>query len=179
MPALAEWTNGLLTQPEGSWDGDLASWDVSDVVTPWPFRTAIPGHSAAAPSRVVVRVNSPAPPDPIVNVIRQASELLHLPPGWNSYGAKPIANEAVEAAIAFLVEAIPAIPNVVAPAVVPTVRGGLQLEWRRQGVDLEIEFGPDATGSWYAEDRDTEETVEAPLVVDDVAFRRWLGRASG
>ena len=158
----------MLTQPEASWDGDFASWDASDVFT----RTA-------APSRVVVRVNSPAPPDPIVNVIRQASELVHLPPGWNSYGAKPVANEAVEAAIAFLIEAIPAGPNVVAPAVVPTVRGGLQLEWHRQGVDLEIEFGPDATGSWYAEDQETAETVEAPLVNGDVALRWWLGRASG
>ena len=179
MPALAERNHSLLTQSEGSWDRDLASRDTSDVLTRWFSRTGIPGHTTADPSRVVVRVNSPAPPDPIVNVIRQASELVQLPPGWNSYGAKPIANEAVKAAIAFLVEAIPAIPNVVAPAVVPTVRGGLQLEWHRQGVDLEIEFGPDATGSWYAEDRDTEETVEAPLVNDDVALRRWLGRASG
>ena len=179
MPALAEWNPGLLTQPEGSWDGDIASWDASDVFTRWPTRTTIPRHTTADPSRVVVRVNSPAPPDPIVNVIRKASELVHLPPGWNSYGAKPVANEAVEAAIAFLVEAIPASPNVVAPAVVPTVRGGLQLEWHRQGIDLEIEFGPDASGSWCAEDRETAETVEAPLVNDDVALRRWLGRASG
>lgn len=174
MPALAEWNQDFLTQPEGSWDGDIASWDASDV-----FTTRIPGLVAADPPRVVVRVHSAAPPDPIVNVIRKASELVRLPTGWNSYGARPVANEAVEAAIAFLVDAIPARPNVVAPAVVPTVRGGLQLEWHRQGVDLEIEFGPDASGSWCAEDRETAETVEAPLGNDDVTLRRWLDRASG
>lgn len=179
MSVLAEWNQGLLSQPEGSWDGDIASWGASAVFTRWPARTRLPGHAAMEPSRVVVRVNSPTPPDPIVNVIRKASELVHLPSGWNSYGARSVANEAVEAAIAFLVEATSASPNVVAPAVVPTVRGGLQLEWHRQGVDIEIEFGPDASGSWYAEDRETAETVEAPLVSHDVELRRWLDRASG
>ena len=178
MPALAEWNQSLLTQPEGSWDGDIASWDASDVFTRWPSRTRITGQVTADPPRVVVRVHSPAPPDPIVNVIRKASELVHLPTGWNSYGAKPVANEAVEAAITFLVKAIPASQNVVAPAVVPTVRGGLQLEWHRRGVDLEIEFGPDGSGSWYAEDRETEETVERPLLNEDVALLQWLGRVS-
>ena len=173
MPALAEWNQSLLTQPKGSWDGDIASWDASDV-----FTTRSSGKGTADPPRVVVRVHSPAPPDPIVNVIRKASELVHLPTGWNSYGAKPVTNEAVEAAIAFLVEAISASQNVVAPAIVPTVRGGLQLEWHRRGVDLEIEFGPDASGSWYAEDRETEETVEGPLLNENVALLQWLGRVS-
>lgn len=178
MPELAEWNQSLLTQRVGPCDRDLRSWGASEVFTRWPSRTRIPGHETADPPRVVVRVHSPAPPDPIVNVIRKASELVHLPTGWNSYGAKPVANEAVEAAITFLVEAIPASRNVVAPAVVPTVRGGLQLEWHRRGVDLEIEFGPDASGSWYAEDRETEETVERPLLNEDVALLQWLGRVS-
>ena len=179
MPELAEWNQSLLTQRVDPCDRDLRSWGASEVLTRWPSRGKISGHTSADPSRVVVRVSSPAPPDPIVNVIRKASELVHLPPGWNSYGAKPVANEAVEAAITFLVEAIPTRPNVVAPAVVPTVRGGLQLEWHRRGVDLEIEFGPDASGSWYAEDRETKETVEQPLLNEDVVLRQWLVRVSG
>ena len=109
---------------------------------------------------------------------RQASELVQLPAGWDSHGAKPVSSEAARAATTLLAKAVSAAPNLAAPALVPTVRGGIQLEWHRQGVDLEIEFEPDGSGSWYAEDRETEETVERPLLKEDAALRRWLGRAS-
>ena len=119
----------------------------------------------------------PTSPEPIAEAIRQASELVQLPERWNSYGAKPVSSEAARAATTFVVKAVSAAPNLAAPAVVPTVRGGLQLEWHRQGVDLEIEFEPDGSGSWYAEDRETEESVEQPLLDEDAALRRWLGQA--
>lgn len=61
----------------------------------------------------------------------------------------------------------------------PTVRGGLQLEWHRKGVDLEVEFEPNGSPSWYAEDLQTEEAVEATLADEDVALWQWLDRASG
>ena len=118
-------------------------------------------------------------PKTLKEAIRRAAELVQLPVGWDSYGAKPVSSEAARAAATFLVKAISAASNIAAPAVVPTVRGGLQLEWHRQGVDLEIVFGPDGSGSWYAEDRETEDTVERPLLNEDVALQRWLGRASG
>lgn len=75
--------------------------------------------------------------------IHQASELVQLPEGWDSYEAKPVSSQAARAAIAFLVKAASAVPNLPVPAVVPTVPGGIQLEWHRQGVDLEIEFKQD------------------------------------
>lgn len=109
---------------------------------------------------------------------RQASELLQLPGGWDSFGAKPVSSEAARAATTLLVQAVSAVPNLAAPAVIPTVRGGLQLEWHRQGVDLEIEFEPDGSGSWFAEDRETEEAAARTLLREDAALRRWLGRAS-
>ena len=109
---------------------------------------------------------------------RQASELVQLPGGWDSYGAKPVSSDAARAATTLMVKEASAVPNLAAPAVVPTVRGGLQLEWHRQGVDLEIEFEPDGSGSWFAEDRETEEAVARPLLDEDAALRRWLGRAS-
>lgn len=111
--------------------------------------------------------------------IHQASELLQLPEGWNSYEAKPVSTEAARAAIAFLAKAASAAPNLPAPAVVPTVPGGIQLEWHRQGMDLEVEFRRDGYGSWSAEDRETEEAVEQSLLDEDLALQRWLDRASG
>ena len=139
-----------------------------------------PGHggvvSMTAPQR---HGDSPAKATKTLETAtRQASALIQLPGGWDSYGAKPVSSDAARAATTLLVQAASAVPNLAAPAVVPTVRGGLQLEWHRQGVDLEIEFEPDGSGSWFAEDRETEETVERPLLGEDAALRRWLSRAS-
>lgn len=179
MPELAEWNQSLLTEPWSLRDRHVAPWGASDVFTHLRFRTTTQGQATATPPHVTVVVHLPMPPEPIQEAIRQASELVRLREGWNSYSAKPVSGEAVQAAITFLVEAALATPTVAAPAVVPTVRGGLQLEWHRRGVDLEIEFGPDASCSWCAEDRTTEETFEEALLNDVVALRRWLDRASG
>jgi len=192
MPEPAERNQDLLTQPSGSWESQAALWGASDVFTPGSFRTVTQGYVTVPPPDVTVVVHVrqgdqrtvssgdfPTPPDAIKEAIRRASELVQLPSGWNSYDAKPVSREAAQAAITFLVETASATPTVAAPAVVPTVRGGLQLEWHRQGIDLEVEFEPDAKCSWCAEDQRTEESYEEPLLSDVAALQHWLGRASG
>ncbi len=69
-------------------------------------------------------------------------------------------------------------PNLAAPSAVPTVRGGLQLEWHRQGVDVEIEFGVDDSASAYAKERGTGAALEGPVVGYENTIRQWLKRAS-
>lgn len=59
--------------------------------------------------------------------------LLALKAGWDSYGAKTITQESIDAAKQFLTSL----------HVVPTNKGGIQLEWHSCGVDVEVEFGPD------------------------------------
>lgn len=54
--------------------------------------------------------------------------------GWDSYGAAPLDDRAVDAVRAFLSWRW---------AVVPINSGGLQLERHDSGCDLEIEFGAD------------------------------------
>lgn len=117
--------------------------------------------------------------DPIQQTIRQAEKLLRLPRGWNSYCAKPISSDAVSKATAFLLRFDALVPNLAAPAVVPTVRGGLQLEWHGQGVDIEVEFGSGDPDSWSAEDEKAVESLSAPLARHENAIRRWLNRVSG
>jgi hypothetical protein len=63
-----------------------------------------------------------------------------LPDGWDSYGAKSIEPHVVDAAIELLHRIVQ--HNTLKPAVVPTNRGGIQIEWHTQGVDLEIEITP-------------------------------------
>ncbi len=64
--------------------------------------------------------------------------LLSLPEGWDSHGARHVDPDIAEAAIQLLreVSQLTTPP----PAVVPTVRGGIQIEWHTGGIDLEIEF---------------------------------------
>ena len=64
------------------------------------------------------------------------------------------------------------------PVFVPTVRAGVQLEWHRQGVDIEVEVSPDGLVSWCADDRRTGEKFEATLVGQEETIRAWLRRAS-
>ena len=117
--------------------------------------------------------------DPTQQTIRQTGKLLGLPPGWNSYCAKPISSDAVSKATAFLLKFDALVPNLAAPAVVPTVRGGLQFEWHRHGVDLEVEFGSGSPDSWSAEDEKAVESLSAPLARHENAIRKWLNRVSG
>ncbi len=42
------------------------------------------------------------------------------------------------------------------PSVVPTYEGGIQVEWHRNGVDLEIEIGPDGNAEYFFASPDEE-----------------------
>src|SRR2546425_10354939 len=60
-------------------------------------------------------------------ILKEMNELLDLPPNWNSYGAHVIETEAVVRAMQLLgAVTSEASPR---PHVVPTRRGGVQLEW--------------------------------------------------
>jgi hypothetical protein len=64
--------------------------------------------------------------------------LADLPADWDSYGARRVAPEiALKAAELLAHLARPETPR---PAVVPTVRGGVQIEWHLPGVELELDF---------------------------------------
>ena len=67
-----------------------------------------------------------------------------------------------------------------APAVVPTDRGGVQAEWHRNGLYLEIESDPDGGLEYYASGRGHE--YEGPVLDDDLAelleSARLLGEPS-
>jgi hypothetical protein len=76
--------------------------------------------------------------------LKEARETLRgfatLPEDWDSYGAKSIEPHVVDAAIEHLHRIVQ--HHTLKPAVVPTNRGGIQIEWHTQGVDLEIEITP-------------------------------------
>lgn len=79
----------------------------------------------------------PEPPAWLLPTIQSMASLLSLPANWNSYGARPIDPRDVVLALDLLDRTMQ--PDTPPPAVAPTARGGLQLEWHLRGIDLEVE----------------------------------------
>ena len=115
--------------------------------------------------------------DGLIPVIERMAELVALPRGWDSRNARAVSDVALRRTIEFLLEYV--ADGIDSPVVVPTVRGGLQLEWHNNGVDVEVEVAPNGHVSCLAEDRLSEEPVEAGLAGSEGWIRHWLKRASG
>jgi hypothetical protein len=62
--------------------------------------------------------------------------IVKLPPGWDSYSAKPVRQENVEAALQALVTVMSEGSEL--PWIVPLPSGGIQLEWHSESSDIEI-----------------------------------------
>jgi hypothetical protein len=96
------------------------------------------------------------------SIIARVEELIDLPAGWDSYGAGRVRPDAALHAIkvySLLVrEAFPA------PHLVPTVSGGVQLEWHLPGMDLEIEVLGRGRLQVFLEDEGTGQAIEESLL---------------
>jgi hypothetical protein len=109
-----------------------------------------------------------------IETVRIFIELLELPRGWNSYNAKQIRKENVNAAISLLGRIMR--PGTPPPIVVPTVRGGVQLEWHTNGVNLEIAIDSPEHISFFAEDIRSNEEPEQEL--NESTIIQWIDRIS-
>ncbi len=142
-----------------------------------PLVRTTPQESPWRPARrIAIRAPRRDLPEELLHALERACELQQLPRGWNSYGADPVSDTAFRQTIEFLTAYV--VRGIAGPVLVPTVRGGVQLEWHRRGVDIEIEVGPDGAVSWCAEDRHSGEEVEAGLAGHEATVRTWLRRAS-
>ncbi|MBK6688775.1 MAG: hypothetical protein IPG45_30160 [Deltaproteobacteria bacterium] len=90
-----------------------------------------------SPGTIVLEVESEEHLKRVRPVVESCLRLLGLRPGWDSYGAESPRPDLVEAALQLLVRMLK--QDVPAPTVVPTNRGGLQLEWHLPTRDLEVE----------------------------------------
>ena len=103
--------------------------------------------------------------------------LLALPENWDSYGGRRIAPAAVNAAVDLLRQIVR--QSTPAPAVIPTARGTVQLEWHIRGVDLEIEVtGPGDASAAFEDARDGAEW-ESELGGDLSPLIHPIARLSG
>jgi hypothetical protein len=93
------------------------------------------------------------------DVASRLRELMRLPRDWDTYGGIAVKQTSAAQALWFLTRFLE--PGSAAPWVVPLSDGGVQFEWHREGVDVEIVFSP-------------EEGDEAS-VVDQIHGVTWEG----
>ena len=99
-------------------------------------------------------------------------DLLGLQEGWNSYSAKPIRHGNAVRAVEVLFELLGS--RTPPPIVVPTVRGGIQLEWHTNGVDIEVYIRSPTDVRFFAEHLQSNESTEESLANHEHELKSWL-----
>src|SRR4029077_2111673 len=95
-----------------------------------------------------------------VDVLRRLRELSQLPSNWDHHGAPPIETSDLVEALKTLTRVM--APDTPAPAIVPISSGGLQMEWHRAGLDVEIVVGLGEDNGLYLQDVATGAEWEGP-----------------
>jgi hypothetical protein len=113
-----------------------------------------------------------------VEVVRRRLEALgRLGEGWDGRSAPRVAPANIGIAMQLLQRVMRTGTPV--PEIVPTLRGGLQIEWHVPDVDVELEI---ATPSRYVlsfEDRSTDQEFERQLSTDLTPFAQAVETISG
>lgn len=130
--------------------------------------------SAAEPVRtIVLRIEVKRDkPEWFIPTVKALTELLQLPEDWNSYGAPRVDPYSIAAAISLLASIMR--DDSPPPAVVPTGRGGVQLEWHLSNRDLEVELLPGGRILVCYEDLIEQTEWEGELTTDLDAIRKLL-----
>jgi hypothetical protein len=102
---------------------------------------------------------SPDAPWSYASVVAQIRKLGDLPPGWNSYRASKIEENAQRKAITFVNSLANLGRSVPLPSVAPTPNGGVALHWYPRDLEVEIIFLPRG-GEFSVARRKSEEVVE-------------------
>jgi hypothetical protein len=136
-------------------------------------RETLTGHTQSRSRQLVITVKG-RPPRWLKPTVEALARILCLPPNWNSYNARPVSPDAVISSIELLNQV--AAPDTPPPQVVPTNRGGVQLEWHFPDIDLEIKALSPGRFSVSAEDFRTNEVWEDEQSSDLAQLREWLGR---
>jgi hypothetical protein len=84
------------------------------------------------------KLSTPDNPLWLEPIISDFSDLLDLPPDWDSYGAAEISKDSVKNALQLLFNIMQ--DDTPRPHVVPTTGGNVQLEWHTGDIDIEIEI---------------------------------------
>lgn len=100
------------------------------------------------------------PPKWFIPLLARVCELGELQPDWNSYGANAVDPYTASTAATLLLEIL--TERDPTPAIVPTARGGMLIEWHDYGVDLEVDVrSPTSIHVAYQDQNHDEEVCSA------------------
>jgi hypothetical protein len=114
------------------------------------------------------------PPAWVQATLQTLGHLLTLPQDWDSYGGRPVDPGCVWAAWQLLLVLMR--EDLPAPSIVPTSRGGVQIEWHVKGIDLEIEVVTPRQFQASFEDAVTEEGWEKAITDVAQELAPWVAR---
>ena len=100
--------------------------------------------------------------------------LTRLPVGWDSHAAPRIGHITIEIALRWMAGILDNRTSI--PAVVPTVKGGVQVEWHTAGMNIEIEFSPDQEAAVSVEDIGNGAEWDGDLYLNIERLRPYLSR---
>lgn len=79
----------------------------------------------------------------LLSALRKVADLAELPEGWDSYGSRQIQQAAIER-VSDVLNTLSCL-NLPLPQIFPVPGGGIQIELRQDGRELEIEILPDGS----------------------------------
>lgn len=115
-------------------------------------------------------------PSSFWQVMARVKRLAELATNWDSYGAQPLSPVAVKKGLSILPSLL--VDEVITPTVVPSRDGGLQFEWHRLGIDVEMKIPPVGPESYYLADASAGTELEWEGSDNPDAIRSALARLS-
>ncbi len=107
-------------------------------------------------------------------VLHRLHVLSQLEDGWDAQKALRVSHSNIDIALQVLLGVMQKGTPI--PALVPTVRGGLQIEWHVQDVDIELEIASPDRYLLSFEDRAAHREFERELTTDLGAFAEAVMR---
>jgi hypothetical protein len=153
-------------------DSLLSSRDLKIPAYPEPSGFSLRGLFGLVVPQRWVRVTWHAARDPswFSPTVLRLAELASLPDNWDSYGGRQLSPRNFQMALAFLADVL--ADDTELPWVVPLPSGGVQLEWHKPGLDVEVIIDDDDSSVLLIEDE-----VERELsLVDSIGPLRRLMR---
>lgn len=99
----------------------------------------------------------------VAPVLARVNELAYLRSGWDGFAGRPPDTRCVMRAVSFLGELMGQRPGIATPWIVPLPSGGIQVEWDRDDVEVELIFEHNGANKVVTADGGIE---ERPLTRD-------------
>jgi hypothetical protein len=106
--------------------------------------------------------------------IERIATLITLGDGWDGYGSRGVDLRLAKAVTRFLASQVWMCTS--RPRIVATADGGLAVEWRNDGVTLELEFERSGTIDAYVADAGEDMEWEGPVEGIPGGLLRWIRR---